>query len=91
MYNYFMLMGKIVKEATPKENVDAHEIKLEVTRGFQNSKGEYDVDCFTIVIPNILANLVKDELTKGSRAVIKGRIQSVDSKPMLIAERIINM
>ncbi len=100
MYNYFMLMGRLVKEPEVKELGEGKRVmnvKLAVSRGFQNSKGEYETDFFTIVFWDYLIDYALDHLKKGQPILIKGRMQTAKedlangftlSYPTLVGERI---
>ena len=100
MYNYFMLMGRLVKDPEIKELSEGKKvmnIRLAVGRSFQNLKGEYETDFFTIVFWDYLVDYAKDNLKKGQPVLIKGRIQTTKAEmasgytlsyPTLIGERI---
>ncbi|MDE5714842.1 MAG: single-stranded DNA-binding protein [Anaeroplasmataceae bacterium] len=100
MYNYFMLMGRLVVDPEVKELSDGKKVmnvRLAVSRGFQNLKGEYETDFFTIVFWDYLVDYAKDNLKKGLPVLIKGRIQTTKAEmangynltyPTLIGERI---
>ncbi len=100
MYNYFMLLGRIVKDPEIKELQDGKRvmnIRLAVNRSFQNSKGEYETDFFNIVVWDYLIDFANDNLKKGLPLLIKGRLQTNKeelangyqlSYPILVAERL---
>lgn len=100
MYNYFMLMGRLVKDPDVKELADGKRvmnIRLAVSRGFQNSNGEYDTDFFNITFWDYLIDYAVDNLKKGQPVLIKGRMQMTKEEhakgfqityPTLIGERI---
>lgn len=100
MYNYFMLMGRLVADPEVKELAEGKKVmnvRLAVARGFQNIKGEYETDFFTIVFWDYLVDYAKDNLKKGLPVLIKGRIQTTKAEmaggyilnyPTLIGERI---
>ena len=102
MYNYFMLMGRLAKDPEVKELADGKRVmnlRLAVTRSFQNSKGEYDTDFFTIVFWDYLIEFAQENLKKGHPVLIKGRLQTNKeelangyqlSYPTLVGERIIS-
>lgn len=95
-----MLMGRLVKEPEVKELPEGKRVmnvKLAVGRGFQNSKGEYETDFFSIVFWDYLIDFAKDNLKKGQPVLVKGRMQTNKeelssgynlSYPTLIGERI---
>ena len=100
MYNYFMLLGRLVKDPEVKEIPDGKRVmtvRLAVNRGFQNTKGEYETDFFNIVFWEYLIDYAVENLKKGQPVLIKGRMQTNKeelvsgyqlSYPTLIGERI---
>lgn len=101
MYNYFMLMGRLVKDPEVKDLGDGKRvmnIRLAVGRGFQNTKGEYETDFFNIVFWDYLIDFAQENLKKGQPVLVKGRIQTNKEAlangyqlnyPVLTGERII--
>ena len=78
MYNYFMLIGIIYKDFEIKEVKDGIRvvsIPILVRREFQNSNGEYDADFFTVTVWESLAQIAVDNLKKGTKIGLKGRIR----------------
>lgn len=102
MYNYFMLMGRLVKDPEVKELPEGKRVmnlRLAVNRSFQNTKGEYDTDFFTIVFWDYLIEYAQENLKKGLPVLIKGRLNTNKEElsngyqltyPTLIGERIIS-
>ena len=102
MYNYFMLMGRLVKDPEVKELPEGKRVmnlRLAVNRSFQNTKGEYDTDFFTIVFWDYLIEYAQENLKKGFPVLIKGRLNTNKEElsngyqltyPTLIGERIIS-
>ena len=100
MYNYFMLMGRLVKDPEVKELADGKRVmnlKLAVNRSFQNTKGEYDTDFFTVVFWDYLIEFAQENLKKGQPVLIKGGLQTQKEElangyqlnyPTLVGERI---
>ncbi len=100
MYNYFMLMGRVVKDPEIKEVAGGKKVitlKLAVARSFKNVNGEIDTDFFSITFWEFLLDYIKDNLKKGLPVVVKGRIQTVKEElangyqldvPTLIGERV---
>lgn len=100
MYNYFMLMGRLVKDPeiySLEDGKQVMNITIAVKRNFKNSDGNYDVDFFRIAFWEFLVDMYKDYLKKGMPIVVKGRLQIVTNKlesgyeaqsPTLIGERI---
>lgn len=100
MYNYFMLMGRVVKEPevrTYSEGKKVLNLRLAVSRGFKNMNGEIETDFFTITFWEFLVDYIKDNLKKGQPVLVKGRIQTTKEElsngfqlgcPTLIGERV---
>ena len=95
-----MLMGRLAKDPEVKEVGEGKRVmnvRLAVSRSFQNTKGEYDTDFFTIVFWEYLIDYAIDNLKKGQPVLIKGRMQTNKEElangyqlayPSLIGERI---
>ena len=95
-----MLMGRLVKDPEVKELADGKRVmnlKLAVNRSFQNMKGEYDTDFFTIVFWDYLIEFAQENLKKGQPILVKGRLQTQKEElangyqlayPTLVGERI---
>lgn len=100
MYNYFMLMGRVVKEPdvrTYSEGKKVLNLRLAVSRGFKNTNGEIETDFFNITFWEFLVDYIKDNLKKGQPVLVKGRIQTTKEElsngyqidaPTLIGERV---
>ena len=102
MYNYFMLIGYVSSDVELKEvgNPVKKVVKLNlaVQRDFKNQDGQYETDFFRITFWDFLAQLCIDNLTKGSKVGIKGRMVPVSEESVngykvyytdLIGERLI--
>ena len=89
MYNYFMLMGKLV--SLRKGSKDEYELDLAVTRPFAEVDGHHKTDYFTIQVPTVIAEtLIEADLHEHKTISVKGRLTPVlvGTSAMLIAERI---
>ncbi|MDE5867803.1 MAG: single-stranded DNA-binding protein [Anaeroplasmataceae bacterium] len=101
MYNYFMLMGRVVKEPEIKEygeNKRVLTLRLAVSRSFKNMNGEVETDFFNITFWEFLVDYIKDNIKKGQPVLVKGRIQTTQEElangfclnvPTLIGERLL--
>ncbi len=90
MYNYFMLMGRVLEEPNIEEIEDGKRkciIKLSVTRNFPNSQGEYVADVLDILLYDFIA-YIEDNIEKGMPITVKGRMQTNGQGIVLIGERI---
>ena len=100
MYNYFMLIGRLVKDPEKKEFKDgkkAVSVRLAVKRAFKNTSGTYDVDFFNVTFWEFLVDVITESLKKGQMVAVKGRIGTTTEElasgfplayPNLIGERI---
>ncbi|MCR5350096.1 MAG: single-stranded DNA-binding protein [Acholeplasmatales bacterium] len=96
MYNYFMLIGTIYKDFEIKEVKDGIRvvsIPLVVRREFQNSNGEYDADFFTVTVWESLAQIAVDNLKKGTKIGLKGRIRpkliTIESGAKIVSNQLV--
>ncbi len=77
MYNYFLLIGIITSDVEVTELSDGKKvvnINLAVARDFKNANGEYDYDNIRVSIWDFLADVAVDNLKKGCKVGLKGRI-----------------
>lgn len=77
MYNYFFLVGIITSNVEITELSDGKKvvnIKLSVARDFKNQDGLYDYDNIRVSIWDFLADVAVENLKKGLKIGLKGRI-----------------
>lgn len=77
MYNYFMLIGTIVKDIEIKEVEDGKKVVglvLAVQRPFASMDGTYATDFFHISLWEFLADYAQEKLKTGLKVAIKGRL-----------------
>ena len=77
MYNYFMLIGRLCTDVEIRELSDGKRVAnllLAVNRAFKNPNGEYDTDFISIAVWEFLADFSVDNLKKGRKIGVKGRI-----------------
>ena len=92
MLNVVALCGKI--KALPEKNnyiPAANENRLmtiAVQRNFQNSEGDYDQDIFEVLLWRGISEEISERCRIGDVISLRGRIQSVDQKIMIIAEQV---
>lgn len=101
MYNYFMLIGRIAKDIEITELDDGKRVinlVLAVLRPFKNTDGTYQTDFFRVSLWEFLADIAVENLKKGSKIAVKGRLTpkviTLESKAIitvneLIGERLI--
>lgn len=95
MYNYFMLIGRVVGKPTIEELGDDRRkavIKLKVNRTFSNINEEYEnkEDVLNIAFCDFLIDYIQEDLNKGGPVAVKGRIQVNEQGIELIGERIVS-
>lgn len=91
MSNMFTMIGRIVsdQEINETENgVKFTTITLAVLRSFKNEEGAYDTDFIQLSLFGNLAINTSEYCKKGDLVGAKGRIQCLDGKVELIAEKI---
>jgi single-strand DNA-binding protein len=77
MYNYFMLIGRIVNDIEVKEYEGGKRVVklcLMVTRPFKNFEGNYESDFINVSLWEYMADLAQERLKKDDKIGIKGRI-----------------
>lgn len=77
MYNYFMLIGRIVSEIEITELDDGKRVinlTLAVLRPFKSQDGTYQTDYFYVSLWEFLADLAYENLKKGNKIAVKGRL-----------------
>ena len=101
MYNYFMLIGRLVKEPEIVHFDDGKKVcnvSIAINRPFKNVKGEIETDFYTVAFWDFLIDFVLENVKTGMYVGIKGRIQTTPNKlengyvlstPTLIGERLL--
>lgn len=85
MMNKTLLIGRLTKEPevryTPSQKV-ATSFTLAVNRDYKNADGTRDADFIPIIAWGKIAEMCGNNLTKGTRILVEGRIQvrSYDDK-----------
>ena len=85
MLNQVVIVGKI-KEFV-KINEDC-QIKVLVQRPFKNEDGEYGSDLIPVMCHKTLADNVAQYCTEDDIIGVKGRIENIDGKIIVIADKI---
>lgn len=86
MFNQVVLYGKIKKIEEVNQTITS--IVLDVKRIFDK---ETKNDLIPVVFYESFANLIRENITINDNVIFKGRIQVVDEKIQIIAERIIKI
>lgn len=77
MYNYFMLIGIIMDDIELRDLGEGKRVvnlTLAVQRDFKNQEGEYSYDYIRVSLWDFLADIASDNLKKGKKIGVKGRI-----------------
>ncbi len=77
MYNYLMLVGTITKDVELREVAENKRVvvlDMAVKREFRNAEGSYDTDFIKVSAWDFLADIAKEQVKKGSKIGIKGRV-----------------
>lgn len=96
--NKVILMGRLTKDPELRytgNNTPVASFSLAVDRSFQNQNGEREADFINIVIWNKSAENAKKLLTKGTKILVEGRIQTrnyddKDGKKVYVTEVVAN-
>ncbi len=93
MYNYFMLIGRVVEKPTIEDLGDGRKkavIKLKVNRTFSNINEENvnKEDVFNVTFCDFLIDYIQENLNRGFPVMVKGRMWANEKGIELIGERI---
>lgn len=89
MRNVTMVIGRLVSdpEINETENRKVTDITLAVPRCYKNQDGIYETDFIPVTLYGQLAATTNEYCRKGDLIGIKGRIESIDGKLKIIAEK----
>lgn len=80
MYNYLMLIGRLVNDVEIKNTTEGKKVSkltLAVTRPFKNPEtDQFDTDFIDVTIWDALCDIASSYLKKGSKLAVKGRLVS---------------
>lgn len=91
MLNQVVLVGRLVREPELKETENGKKvtvIELAVQRIYKNSNGEYETDFIPVKLWNNIAEKTNEYCKKGDVLAVKCRIQSIDGKIEIVAEKV---
>ena len=77
MYNYFMLIGRVLNDIELKEFEGGKKmvnLYMSVLRPFKNFDGKYETDCLNVSLWSFQAEAAIDRIKKGKKVAVKGRI-----------------
>lgn len=93
MYNYFMLIGKVVSfniendEST--NEIKGGTLEIDVKNGFKSINGTFKSNTFFITLNDTLTFMMKEIIKEGYMIAVKGHLENDTDKITLIGERII--
>lgn len=87
MTNDLILVGRIVKFETIKDNKKT-TVVIAVNRSFKNADGIYETDFIPCVLLNEISERTQEYCEKGDLIGIRGRIEAVDEKVQIIADKV---
>ena len=82
MLNQVFIVGRIVD--TPQNNT----ITLAVQRSYKNVEGVYETDFIPVKVFGNLLEQAQEYLQKGDIVGVKGKIESLNSMPQIVAEKL---
>ena len=90
MTNSLILVGRMAKEieAKEKEGKEYAEIVLSIPRNVKNEEGIYETDFIPVTVWGGIASNVKEYCRKGDIIGIRGRLEVVEDKIVIIAEKV---
>lgn len=90
MLNQVMIVGRMTNEIEikEKEGKEYTELVLAVPRSEKNDEGIYETDFIPSVLWSGIANNVKDYCKKGDIIGIRGRIEAIEGKIVIKAEKV---
>lgn len=90
MLNQTVIVGRLLNEPIIEEidNKKQSVITLSVSRSFKNEQGEFEVDNIPVVLWNTIAENTKEYCHKGDVVGAKGRLQIIDEKAYVVAEKL---
>lgn len=90
MTNSLILVGRLAREieVKEKEGKEYAEIVLSIPRNVKNEEGIYETDFIPVAIWGGIASNVKEYCRKGDIIGVRGRIEVVEDKIVVIAEKV---
>lgn len=91
MLNQLVIVGRIVEDSleVKKENdKELLTITLAVNRAYKNAEGIYETDFIPCILWGGVATNTAEYCRKGDIVGVKGRVQSVDGKLEVVAEKL---
>ena len=91
MTNQVIVVGRLaddIKIETDEKNVEIAKVKINVSRPFKNVDGIYESDVIPCVLWAGIMSKAVEYCHKGDLIGIRGRLQMMDDKIQIIAEKI---
>lgn len=90
MLNQLVVVGRLIETPTfiKDEKNNRYKFTISVPRGYKNIDGEYEVDHISFLVwHNIAENLIS-LCYKGDLLGVKGHIETMDSKIVIIGDKV---
>lgn len=90
MRNVTMVIGRLVSDPKISETENGSKksiITIAIPRDYKNQDGIYETDFIPVTLYGQLAATTNEYCRKGDLIGIKGRIESIDGKLKIIAEK----
>ena len=90
MTNQVIVVGRLaedIKTEKDEKNIEIAKIKIIVSRPFKNVDGIYESDVIPCVLWSGIINTAVEYCHKGDLLGIRGRLQMMDDKIQVIAEK----
>lgn len=90
MLNQLVIIGRVTEnpELIKGEEKDICNITIAIPRNYKNTNGEFETDFIPVILWQSLADNVSQYCHKGDLVGIKGRIEVMDEKLVVIAEKV---
>ena len=90
MLNQIVIVGRLNKdpEIIKEDEKNMCNIELIVQRAYKNEKGEYETDKVPVTLYQGIADNTAEYCHKGDIIGVKGRIQVINDKLNIVAEKI---
>lgn len=87
--NNLVIVGRLV--SNPEifgEEIKSCKITLAVNRNFKNEEGVYETDFIPCILYKMIGQTTAEYCEKGDLIGIKGRLQTLDGKLVVVAEKV---
>ena len=91
MLNQTVLVGRITMDPQIEkleEGKNVCNLVIAIPRAYKNDNGEYETDFIPVILWNAIADTTIEYCHKGDIVGIKGRLESVNDRIQIIAEKV---